>query len=341
MEKRIMRITWNENHWEKPSGHKWKKENQGKVNIAYENQFGFGHEEWLFNPRYRIGEFQYGMIQGVNGAKLKKEIIDELYLYTKSPKGKIYLLGRLKNVQRLKKLRKEELELFAKYHKETVLELIECNADYSILKDNNLTPILKFNIEEAIIFEEPKIFNFNISKYKRYQPYKLNELDEYSLKDYFINNTNLLFVEGKSDKIENYSKVTTSKRNEINSLHVPMLNNIYDFLKQNYPNNKFSKEKSSIYGKIIDLLELTENKSYNFYEIKTHKSGLSNIREALGQILEYALIDTKIKVNKLIIVGPVKLNFVEEEYLHQLKNVIKINLEYWFYDIDKNNIVKY
>jgi len=70
MDKRQMRITWNEFNWEKPSGHFWTKENQEKSNVAYENQYGFGHEEWLFNPRYRVNGFQYGYVRGVEKASL-------------------------------------------------------------------------------------------------------------------------------------------------------------------------------------------------------------------------------------------------------------------------------
>jgi hypothetical protein len=62
MEERLLRIAWNKNNWEFPSGHKWSKENQGKKNIAYENQYGFGGEEWLFNLRYNIKGYQYGLL---------------------------------------------------------------------------------------------------------------------------------------------------------------------------------------------------------------------------------------------------------------------------------------
>lgn len=41
MEK-VARLCWNTNEWRRPSGRKGKS----KSNDAYENEMGFGHEEW-------------------------------------------------------------------------------------------------------------------------------------------------------------------------------------------------------------------------------------------------------------------------------------------------------
>ncbi len=79
---RLMRITWNTNNWEIPSGHYWSKTNQGKTNIAHENQYGYGHEEWLFNARFKINGFQYGYLRGVDRLPQNLETIDKVYLYT-------------------------------------------------------------------------------------------------------------------------------------------------------------------------------------------------------------------------------------------------------------------
>lgn len=76
------RLTFNENNWIVPSGHAWKKENQGKTNIAYENQYGFGHEEWIFNTRYFIDEFQYGYIRGLRRFHSPKSKVDKVHLDT-------------------------------------------------------------------------------------------------------------------------------------------------------------------------------------------------------------------------------------------------------------------
>jgi len=74
------------------------------------------------------------------------------------------------------------------------------------------------------------------------------------------------------------------------------------------------------------------------FEIKTSNSASSNIRQALGQILEYALLDGELNCSKLIIVGPARLRESETEYFDRLKKFINIALEYWMYDSSATKI---
>jgi hypothetical protein len=63
-----------------------------------------------------------------------------------------------------------------------------------------------------------------------------------------------------------------------------------------------------------------------------------NFRQAIGQLFEYAFLDPKIKLKKLVIVGPVRLNDLEVNYLNQLRNVISIPLEYWAFNKSEKEI---
>lgn len=56
------RLTHNSNDWIKPSG--WAhKAPIGRS--AFESQYGFGFEEWLFNPDYSIDGWQYGYVESL------------------------------------------------------------------------------------------------------------------------------------------------------------------------------------------------------------------------------------------------------------------------------------
>jgi len=334
MDKRQMRITWNKNNWEKPSGHPWKKENQGSKNVPYENQYGFGHEEWLFNPRYRLNGFQYGYIRGVEKANLENEIIDEAYLYTKDPSNNYFLVAILKNVIRLNKEEQKDIidNLFKKHIDTAIGELKEVHGEINELRRTGVNPTLKFKWDEAKIFEEPIPITIDDSKYKRYQPYKLTaELE------HFVHKTNLVkpklvFKEGKTKTKSSYTLSKNKGKREVEKLHVDILEDLYRLLLKKNNREKLSLEKSTVNGKIIDLLENIDKDKYNFYEVKTSNSGLTNIREAIGQILEYALIDDEITANKMIIVGPADLKKVEKNYLNTLQNYIAIKIEYWYYN---------
>jgi len=98
-ENRLLRLTWNTNNWESPCGHKWKKSNQGKTSIAHENQFGFGGEEWLFNPRYKIDGFQYGFIRGAEGLS-KLKVVDKVVLFSINQNtSERFLIGEINQLE--------------------------------------------------------------------------------------------------------------------------------------------------------------------------------------------------------------------------------------------------
>ena len=338
MERRIMRLTWNEYNWHKPSGHLWKKEKQGNNKVAHENQYGYGHEEWLFNPRYEIDGFQYGYIRGVEKAKIKNNTIDELYLYTKAPSGEFYLVGKVLNVQKISaiQLPSRISKLFKKHHKETLEELKAVKADYPELSRYPLRPILKYKIEDAEILDEPIPLNLDKSTYKRFIPYTIKPEVDKELQNKITTSPSLIFLEGKSERQKTYSRVTQKNKKDITSLHVEIAKQLLNYLRKSFPKSKLSLERSNINGKIIDLLEKDKIGEYVFYEIKTNSSALRNIREALGQILEYALLDSSITPKKLVIIGPSSFSKTEAKYFNRLKSNISINLEYWFYDKKKN-----
>ena len=342
MDKRQMRITWNEYNWEKPSGHLWSKENQTKKNIAYENQYGFGHEEWLFNQRYRINGFQYGYVRGVEKAALENELIRELYLYTKDTEGNYFFIGILKNVERITQNSKEQELIkatFDKYFETAIKELKEVGSDYTELKRTGMTPTLKFKWEDANILEEPIPMKIDNSKYRRYQPYKLTKEFEIFSNNHINKQIELNFRPGKAKSKSSYSTSRKKGKREVKSLHVEILDYLYKKLLEKIEKNNLSVEKSYVNGKIVDLLEKVEGNKYIFYEVKTSNSGLTNIREAIGQILEYALIDEKIIPKKLIIIGPAKLNDNERKYFKRLGQTISIKLEYWFYNTENKELI--
>lgn len=60
MDQYYARICWNTNGWKKPS------KSAGDGANTFFGKFGFGMEEWLFDPRARLSGWQYGFLQPVN-----------------------------------------------------------------------------------------------------------------------------------------------------------------------------------------------------------------------------------------------------------------------------------
>ena len=116
-----------------------------------------------------------------------------------------------------------------------------------------------------------------------------------------------------------------------------MQNAIVEILKDKYSHFDIEKgiggfkQKVDIIGKVKGTGEI------HFFEIKTY-SAKRSIREALGQILEYAHYPSKEQANKLFIIGPEEPGLDEIAYMSYLRN--KYHLPVWFrwYSFAENNL---
>ncbi|GMO14769.1 MAG: hypothetical protein Pg6A_00610 [Termitinemataceae bacterium] len=95
--KRMARICWNTNNWEKPSGSYGKSTNEN----TFEYQNDFGYEEWLFDVNKQNDGWQYGFLQPVlKGWEKHQGNVYDILLYTREKKSqKWYVVGWLYNVQ--------------------------------------------------------------------------------------------------------------------------------------------------------------------------------------------------------------------------------------------------
>ncbi len=343
IDRRLMRLTWNTRNWEYPIPHKWKKENQGKRDIAYENQYGFGHEEWLFNSRYRRNGYQYGYIRGIQQMSESIEFIDEILLFTidDSKSKNRLLIGSLKNVEIIEGKEEEEIiKLFLQYHQDMIEELREVRADYNHLKHNSTIPNVKLKWENVNIFCDPILFNqLKGRKYNRFQSYKIeNELDAI-LKDKVKIGYLFSFESGKASTTDEYQKRTKGKETTVKRFHSRITDDLYDYFFEVKKCNKeqLSAEKTRVGAAIVDFV-LKEDDRISLFEVKTRSMGVLNIREALGQLFEYAFMDQSAKIDQLFIVGPALLNQHELGYLKKLNSISNIKLNYWAYQSEEKEL---
>jgi hypothetical protein len=339
------RLTSNLNQWVTPSGHSWKKSNQGKRNIPYEKQFGFGHEEWLFNFRYSSKGYQYGFIRGLSRFS-KSDNIDKVYLYTvKEMNGskQVYYLGFLKNVEILpsnwREIYPHIIQKFLDYKKAVIDEVEQTNGDINGLLKDELIPVIRFKLSDINLFDRPRFLEkFPLTRYKRFQPYVLTE----TIKRIFENisdanfNEESYFIPGKSKQKGTYSKFIDRQEKSITPLHSEIIENLENFLKPNFSIRlkNISIEKTIFRGNIADVVLEYRNRTYCIYEIKTSPSARKNIRDAIGQLLDYALNSGNMKIKKLVIVSPKSGKDNELAFFNSLKKIISFDLEYLIYDDD-------
>jgi len=336
--KRLMRLTWNTNNWETPIKHKWKPENQKNKNIAHERKHGYGYEEWLFNQRYSLNGFQYGYIRGVDGMSEEPEEIEELTLFTINEQTKDrYIVGTIKNVQIIEGVSSEldqVKELYARFQSNVFQELKEVEADYKNILKDNLIPNVKFKWENVALNNNliPSEF-LEGPKFNRFQPYYLDDEIEGKIIQSLKEDNRLKFVSGKNDLKREYTKQTNSNSTKVIRTHTDIANDLYDYCLniENYNAEQLSLEKTRVAGALVDFAILEENQ-YSIFEIKTNNVGLKNIRQALGQLFEYAFMDQSIKIKKLVIVGPAFLSPSEKKYFTKLISIFDVRIEYWAYN---------
>lgn len=98
-------------------------------------------------------------------------------------------------------------------------------------------------------------------------------------------------------------------------------------LKEGYPYVYLEKDR-------VDVKGFTAEATWHYFEVKTYDARKS-IREALGQILEYAHYPNKNKAEKLFIVGPEEPLEKDVLYMENLRK--KYNIPVWFRWYDPNN----
>jgi hypothetical protein len=317
MQKRMSRITWNENGWIKPSGKHGKSNNPD----SFEAKYGYGHEEWLFDTGKIIDGFHYAFLEPIRKQQgLYIHDTYDIWLYTiNSISKKRYWVGILKNVNVLDH---EEAAKVLKIYKEknwfnemkNEIRQLGLKTDvFANWKGLDLFNI-KFKINDCFI-NNPYFGlerNHPIYKNNRYVFTRMEKSIE-------INKENAF--EFKSD--ENDDDYNTNVRiikkppriSEIEPLHSIVSNKLSKYLKRKFGRNNVGREHQT--GNSSTRIDIVVNRHNNiiFYEIKTYSSIITSIREAIGQLLEYSYFPNCEKANEMIIVSHMPIDENTKLYL--------------------------
>ena len=119
---------------------------------------------------------------------------------------------------------------------------------------------------------------------------------------------------------------STEKAINIEIRHTLLQEKLIEDLRLEYGFENVSYE-NPLNGKKIDVV-VRSKEGYIFFEIKTGSSVKACIREAIGQLLEYAFWGGKEYANKIVIASEYKLNNDAEKYLDLLKQRFGLPIEY-------------
>ena len=109
--------------------------------------------------------------------------------------------------------------------------------------------------------------------------------------------------------------------------HNEMQKTLYYRLVSQYGESSVTYENPSGVGNRVDVV-VQRASEYWFYEIKTAQSPRACLREAIGQLLEYAFWPGGPNVTRLIVVGEAAIDNTGLDYLHCLQERFSLPLEY-------------
>ena len=338
MEK-IARICWNSDNWTRPSGPLGKS----KEKNAYENRFGFGHEEWLLDDSKIMPDgYHYAFLQPINTKNRKHEgqTYDiHLITFNSLNRQKGYV-GLIKNVECLTE---EQSKTAYKYYKEKgwLDEMLEdirnATGNSEDIQFDELMFNIRFKMENSvinysncpIIKEEDlntKGLYYNLMDKKAEFCYKQDEEGNIDIVNPL--NTTPYICNIKQD---NYA---------VDPIHKKMQNFLAEFLKDEYIKIELEKGEKTLSSSLrIDIIGIHKKTGeVHYFEVKT-SSAKQSIREAFGQIMEYSHYNHKSsRAQKLYIIGRSQPDEKDAAYLKKLRAMYNLPIWYRWCSLSDNKI---
>jgi hypothetical protein len=347
-QKRLARITYNEEGWQRPSG----KYGKSKSEDSYEGKYGYGNEEWLFDKEKLIDDYHYASLEPIlkhyNLYAGKAQKFD-ITLYTvDADTSRRYWVGEIKDLEVINE--QDATRVWKYYAEKGWLASMQRDIKAAGGKVNNFRKEnaleffnVRFKASDAMLYDAPIEVPANNPLFKTNRYVLLNNEKQYNTVDFnadtfdFASANNSLPPERSSapskKQYERPPKVV-----EMKFLHREISDKLHQHFAEIYGQNKVKTNVRAGYGcnevdMIIDRND-AEIKGYVYYEIKTYDSLRLSIREALGQILEYAMWPDKNHAAKFVIVTQPCPNEENKAkiYFENLRKILKIKIFYQSFD---------
>lgn len=135
------------------------------------------------------------------------------------------------------------------------------------------------------------------------------------------------FRSGCTTKLSSTTASQTQRQLDVFLRHNELQQALYARLVSEHGAANVGMELGSGAGTSVDVV-VRQPDGYLFYEIKTAKSPRACIREAVGQLLEYAFWPGAQEAKHLVVVGETELDAAGSEYLRLLNQRFSLPLQY-------------
>lgn len=339
---RWARITYNTNGWVYPSG-RYGKSNDIKT---HEGQYGYGHEEWLFDISKLINGYHYSFLKPIRKEQATHEGNSyEVHLYTiDSVSRKRYLIGNIKNLEVISNDHANDVKaIYEKkgWYKEMKHQLHAVETDWSDFQENRNIDLFNIRFKPIDLdLYDPYLIADNEHYIYSIDRYTFAQFTTIKTKD---NDKGFTFKPGRSSNLSKGTKSFTRgpRKVEIRQLHNEISEKLFDYLVDEYGENHVSQENSTgTGGTRIDMV-VKSSSGYIFYEIKTYPCIKACIREAIGQLLEYAYWPEYDLAEKLVIVSQrLEDNSSAYAYMRHIRKLTKLPIYYQYFDLESSTLSK-
>jgi hypothetical protein len=318
---KICRICWNTRDWRQPTGEAAKLEKGGTTRTYVQTQ-GYGLEEWIFNFSWlhRDGN-KYGYLQPIAKYRSKYEgTTFNILVYARNPNKEPCAIAELHNVT---VLTLEEAASAINYMKqnhwlrEMEQDLEQIPFAKALPKKSDQIVNIKFDPERVRFYEPFRVFpkGHQTRRNVRYQP--LNWTDRRS---------QAATLARRSTSTKQKSEDEVIRKAVAATAYNPVHNKIQNAMKV-----LLSRMHGAQFVKLDDdgvdvVLNLDGTRV--FYEVKTHPTAKACIRDALGQLLEYAVYPKAKRADRLVVVGDGKPTREDAQYLRHLRAHLPLPVHY-------------
>lgn len=313
METYLARITWNEHEWRRPSGPIRRGEHG-----TYVAKHGFGHEEWLNRPEWRIGGWCHAFIEGVqrSRARLEGSTIN-LRLFAISPSKARLMVGEIRNAQVL--TQDQSGSAFRKYRarrwfREMQREVADVGLKAGVLSGMDFN--VRFRAADLKLFDPPVDGPAGLVRLSRFRLYLTTPqtLAQWKARAKRAPLT--------KDKPTSTMMRTMKAARQIELVENQMENELAALLRASLGSNRVQRQAN-----FVDL-SVQEGRRRTIIEIKSATVARRAIREALGQLLDYAFFEAPKAVRRLIVVGRGPLLPRDRTYLATLTKRFRLPIAY-------------
>lgn len=320
MQMKLCRICWNTAGWRRPTG-----EAAGlETGDSYVSEHGYGHEEWLFNYEWMINGYRYGFVQPIG--KFHSKYAGEttsLCLYTVTPDKDRLVVGVIDEVY-IPTLA-ETKDIFREFRSRGWIRQMEKDCHILGVGPFNAGGLneggvinIRFKPENVELFDPMLVADpaHTISRNSRYQPFNWDGVLPSA------NDDRKDAPSSTKKRSEQSRRRAAQEGGEYDPTHVRLQNRVYDLLVDHFGVGGVFYE-----WEYVDLSIETANCTA-LIEIKTAPTAKRCMREAIGQLLEYAHYPKTKKSCEFVIMGDAPMTGKDESYLEFLRKQYNLPLHY-------------